>query len=139
MTYRRPFFAGLYPTNVGGYGGAFGWTQGIDVLLQLRAQLVQLACRRASTAASRTATRTRRTTRGRRRSRKTATYFFYDRNLNKGLTGWDRTHTFNLLLIYELPFGKEKKWGTDWSPMADAFLGGWQFNADADVPERNPV
>ena len=25
------FYAGLYPTNVGGYGGAFGWTQGIQI------------------------------------------------------------------------------------------------------------
>ena len=40
---RRPFFAGLYPTTVGGYGGAFDWTQGIQLLLQLRAQLVRLA------------------------------------------------------------------------------------------------
>ena len=57
-------------------------------------------------------------------------YFFYDRDLNQGLTGWDRTHTFNLILVYELPFGKDKKWGNDWSPVDRmAFLGGWQFNA----------
>ncbi len=56
-------------------------------------------------------------------------YFFYDRNLNKGLTGWDRTHTFNLILVYELPFGVDKHWGKDWGPVANALIGGWQFNA----------
>ncbi len=28
---RRPFYAGLFPTAVGNYGGAFGWTQGISI------------------------------------------------------------------------------------------------------------
>jgi hypothetical protein len=55
-------------------------------------------------------------------------YFFYDPNLNHGLTGWDRTHTFNLILVYELPFGKDKKWGSNWTPQTEAILGGWQFN-----------
>jgi len=125
---RRPFFAGLYPTTVGGYGGAFHWTQGIQFFcncghnwynsLQARFN------RRFKDGYSYQANYT-----WQKAEQEDGSYFFYDRNLNKGVTGWDRTHTLNLLLIYELPFGKAKKWGTNWSPMADAFFGGWQFNA----------
>ena len=28
---RKPFFSGQAPTTVGGYGGSFGWTQGINI------------------------------------------------------------------------------------------------------------
>jgi hypothetical protein len=125
---RRPFFSGAYPTNVGGYGGAYRWTQDIAFFCNCGHNWYNSVQTRFN----------RRFKDGysyqinytlQKAEQEDGSYFFYDRNLNKGLTGWDRTHTLNLLLIYELPFGKEKKWGTDWSPMADAFLGGWQFNA----------
>jgi len=125
---RRPFFGGLFPTNVGGYGGAFGWTQGIDFFcncghnwynsMQARFN------RRFKDGYSYQANYT-----WQKAEQEDPSYFFYDRNLNKGLAGWDRTHTFNLILVYELPFGKDKKFGNNWSSMTDAFLGGWQFNA----------
>ncbi|MDR3736433.1 MAG: carboxypeptidase regulatory-like domain-containing protein [Acidobacteriaceae bacterium] len=38
----------------------------------------------------------------------------------------DRTHNFELSAIYELPFGKGKKYAT--SGMASAIAGGWQTN-----------
>ena len=104
---RRPFFAGLFPTNVGGYGGAFGWTQGIDFFcncghnwynsLQTRLN------RRFKDGYSYQMNYTLQ-----KAEQEDGSYFFYDRNLNKGLTGWDRTHTFNLVLVYELPFGKAR-------------------------------
>jgi Carboxypeptidase regulatory-like domain/TonB dependent receptor-like, beta-barrel len=125
---RRPFFSGAFPTNVGGYGGAFGWTQGIDFF-----------CNCGENSYDSLQTRfTRRFKDGysyqmnytwQKAEQNDGSYFFYDPNLNQGLTGWDRTHTFNLILVYELPFGKEKKWGSDWTPITDIFLGGWQFNA----------
>ena len=125
---RRPFFSGAYPTNVGGYGGAYRWTQDIAFFCNCGHNWYNSVqtrfSRRFKDGYSYQANYT-----WQKAEQEDGSYFFYDRNLNKGLTGWDRTHTFNLLLIYELPFGKEKKWGTDWSPMADAFLGGWQFNA----------
>jgi hypothetical protein len=134
---RRPFFAGLFPTNVGGYGGAFGWTQGIDFFcncghnwynsLQTRLN------RRLKDGYSYQMNYTLQ-----KAEQEDGSYFFYDRNLNKGLTGWDRTHTFNLILVYELPFGNGKKWGTNWSPMTDAVLGGWQFNASQTVQSGTP-
>jgi hypothetical protein len=56
-------------------------------------------------------------------------YFFWDRSVERGIQDWDRTHTMNITLIYELPFGREKQFGQEWSPAMDALLGGWQFNA----------
>jgi hypothetical protein len=35
----------------------------------------------------------------------------------------------NVILVYELPFGNDKRWGNDWSPITNGILGGWQFNA----------
>jgi outer membrane receptor protein involved in Fe transport len=125
---RRPFFAGLYPTTVGNYSGAFGWTQGISIFCNCGHNWYNSMQARFN----------RRFKDGysyqmnytwQKAEQEDGNYFFYDRNLNKGLTGWDRTHTFNLILVYELPFGHDKKWGADWSPLAHGFLGGWQFNA----------
>ena len=126
---RRPFFAGLFPTTVGGYGGAFGWTQDIEFFCNCGAQLVQLAADTSQPALQGWLLVPAELHVAEGRAGRSGGYFFYDRDLNKGLTDWDRTHTLNLVLVYELPFGKDKKWGTDMSPMADAFLGGWQFNA----------
>jgi hypothetical protein len=125
---RRPFFAGQFPTTVGGYGGAFGWTQGVDFF-----------CNCGHNSYDSLQTRFNRRFKDgysyqmnytwQKAEQEDGSYFFYDRDLNQGLTGWDRTHTFNLILVYELPFGTGKKWGTDWTPITDALLGGWQFNA----------
>ena len=38
-------------------------------------------------------------------------------------------HCSTSTLVWEIPFGKDKRWGSNVSPAADAFLGGWQFNA----------
>jgi outer membrane receptor protein involved in Fe transport len=124
---RRPFFSGQFPTAVGGYGGAFGWTQGISYFcncgdnsydsLQARFN------RRFKDGYSYQMNYT-----WQKAEQDDGSYFFYDPNLNHGLTGWDRTHTFNLVLVYELPFGKDKKWGSNWTPLTEAILGGWQFN-----------
>jgi hypothetical protein len=39
---------------------------------------------------------------------------------------FDRRHTFNLLVNYELPLGKGKGWAT--SGVADRVLGGWSVS-----------
>ncbi|MFN9459524.1 MAG: hypothetical protein ACK6D7_19430, partial [Acidobacteriota bacterium] len=45
---------------------------------------------------------------------------------NYGPASYDRAHMFNLTHLYELPFGKGKRWATA-GPVA-ALLGGWQLN-----------
>ena len=44
----------------------------------------------------------------------------------KGLTKYDRRHIFTYSAIYELPFGKGKKWANH--GLSNALFGGWQLN-----------
>jgi len=38
----------------------------------------------------------------------------------------DLHNSFTASLIYDLPFGRGKKFGSDWSSLTDSLLGGWQ-------------
>jgi len=49
-------------------------------------------------------------------------------NQNKGNSDTDQRHAFVGSMMYELPFGRGKRWGTDWSGALDNAFGGWQFN-----------
>jgi hypothetical protein len=45
---------------------------------------------------------------------------------NRARTGYDRPHNFNAGVLYELPFGKGKRWAQEgWR---SHLLGGWQIN-----------
>jgi hypothetical protein len=65
-------------------------------------------------------------------------YFFFDSSLNRGPAGWARDHAFVLSQVYELPFGKGKKFGGNWSKTADLALGGWQFNSNTTIQSGLP-
>ena len=41
---------------------------------------------------------------------------------------YDMRHNFSLSAIYELPFGKQRKFGQAWSRATNAVLGGWSVN-----------
>jgi hypothetical protein len=47
---------------------------------------------------------------------------------NKGNSDTDQRHAFVLSSLYELPFGRNKQFGSGWSGLMDNILGGWQFN-----------
>ena len=47
-------------------------------------------------------------------------------NRNRATSNFDRTHVFQIGYVYELPFGKTKKWAT--SGVSAAILGNWQLN-----------
>jgi hypothetical protein len=55
-----------------------------------------------------------------------------------GYNNFDVRHTFNLSLLYEIPYGRGRKFGNDASAVADALLGGWEIggilNARSGVP-----
>jgi len=53
----------------------------------------------------------------------------YDPEANYGLAFHDVRHNFVFAANYELPLGKDKKWGSDWSGVTDALLGGWKVSA----------
>ena len=54
----------------------------------------------------------------------------YDSDLNYGPAGWDRTHNFVLSIVAEVPIGRNRRYMSDISTLADAIIGGWQFNAN---------
>jgi hypothetical protein len=46
-----------------------------------------------------------------------------------GPSPYDVRRLFSFSTNYELPFGKERKFGNDWSPAMNAVLGGWSLNS----------
>jgi hypothetical protein len=46
-----------------------------------------------------------------------------------GIADYDTTHVFNFNAIYELPFGKGKRWGSDAGAWMDRLIGGWQVTS----------
>jgi hypothetical protein len=54
--------------------------------------------------------------------------FLYRRDLGRGVADWDRKHMFNINQLWELPFGRGKRWGNNWSKGLDLVLGHWQLN-----------
>ena len=49
----------------------------------------------------------------------------YNRHNDYGRASFDIRSIFQASYVYELPFGKGKKWGSSWSGPTDAFFGGW--------------
>ena len=53
----------------------------------------------------------------------------YEPDWNYGPAFHDMRHNFVLSGNYELPFGKGRRWGSDWSGLTNAVLGGWRLGA----------
>ena len=125
---RRPFFAGNVP-NTSGFGGAFGWTQGIDYFCNcatnaydsLQTKLTKRFSAGYSVQASYTLQRA---------IQDNPDYFFFDSEMNRGPADWDRTHNFTLSVVAELPIGRGRTYLSDVSPVVDAVVGGWQVNTN---------
>jgi hypothetical protein len=134
---RQPFFANR-PTTYLGLGGPFGWTQGIDYFCNCANNwydsLQAKFNKRYSDGYAVQVNYTWQKAEGEGNGGQ----FFWDPGLDRGVQDWDRTHILNLTLLYELPFGHEKQYGQDWSPLVDGVLGGWQFNATHTVQSGQP-
>ena len=57
----------------------------------------------------------------------------------RGLSTFDTRHRFVASYTYDLPFGKGRMFGTDWSGVTNALLGGWQTNGILTVQAGNPI
>jgi hypothetical protein len=51
----------------------------------------------------------------------------YDRKAEWGPAYFDIGQNFVGSFVYDLPFGKQKKFGSAWNPAVDAVLGGWEL------------
>lgn len=51
----------------------------------------------------------------------------YDFSVDRGNNAFDVRHSGNVSALYEMPFGKGRKYGSSWSGFSEAFLGGWQL------------
>ncbi len=56
-------------------------------------------------------------------------YFNIDKKIQYGPNSNYRDHVFILTQVYQLPFGKGKKWRTDAGRVEDLLIGGWSFNS----------
>lgn len=63
----------------------------------------------------------------------------YNRAAERGVGSQDISHRFVSSFVYDLPFGKGKKFGADWHPVANWALGGWQFNGIATFQSGLPL
>jgi hypothetical protein len=63
------------------------------------------------------------------------------RNLkaDRGNSDFDARHRLALSVIYELPFGREKKFGKNWSAALNSVLGGWQLSGIGTYQSGQPI
>ncbi len=68
--------------------------------------------------------------------------FFQDPNnleAEVGPTSVDRPHRFVASGVYELPFGRDRRIGSDWRGLKDAVLGGWAFSPILTIQSGAPL
>jgi hypothetical protein len=64
----------------------------------------------------------------------------YDRhNFNYGPAFFDARHNFMVSGTYELPFGKGRSFGNNWSPIVNAIAGGWNVGSIIQVRSGFPI
>lgn len=57
----------------------------------------------------------------------------------RGLSGYDQPFNNTTTVLYELPFGKHKRYGASWSKPLDSAFGGWRLTAINTMSSGNPV
>jgi len=62
----------------------------------------------------------------------------YDPAANYGPNDNYRNHVFIFTQVYQLPFGKGKKWGADAGRVADLLIGGWELNGTTNFSSGLP-
>jgi len=57
--------------------------------------------------------------------------------LNKAVAGFDRTHVLQAYWLWDLPFGKDRRWAN--GGLSNALLGGWQLNGALQLMSGTPI
>lgn len=63
----------------------------------------------------------------------------YNLKAERGLSSFDITLINVTSMVYQLPFGKGRKFGSDWNPVIDGVLGGWEFNTIHTANTGTPI
>lgn len=63
---------------------------------------------------------------------------FRNDRLGRVASSFDITHALKANWIYELPFGRGKKWGSDFSKAGDWAAGGWEWQGTARLQSGTP-
>ena len=63
----------------------------------------------------------------------------FNRDQDYSRSSWDTRQVFNFSYVYELPFGKGRKFGRDMSSAADAIVGGWALEGITRLETGPPV
>ena len=53
---------------------------------------------------------------------------YYQRNLEKAMSNYNVPNRWVTYSTYELPYGRDKKWGSNMGKLADAIVGNWELN-----------
>ncbi len=70
-----------------------------------------------------------------------ATYFPLPnwQSLDNGLSQINLNHNFTASIIYDLPLGKGRKWGSNWNAAANAIAGGWEVTVIEHATSGFPI
>ncbi len=63
----------------------------------------------------------------------------YDIRSSRGLSTIDIAHRFVISYLYELPFGRGRRFGSDSPGVLNAVIGGWQFNGITTFQSGTPL
>jgi hypothetical protein len=63
----------------------------------------------------------------------------YDIRASRALATYHVPHRFEASYLWELPFGRGRRFGRDWSGVLNAVLGGWQFNGITTIQSGTPL
>ena len=63
----------------------------------------------------------------------------YDIEASWALASYDIKHRFVLSYLYELPFGRNRRFASGASPLVNALIGGWQFNGITTLQSGTPL
>ncbi|HVJ09207.1 MAG TPA: TonB-dependent receptor [Acidisarcina sp.] len=64
--------------------------------------------------------------------------YVFNTKLNKGNSSLDQRNVFVASALYELPFGKNKMFGSNWNRTLDTIAGGWQLNTIVQAETGTP-
>lgn len=64
---------------------------------------------------------------------------YYNPSDGKGLSSYDQPFNDTFSVVYELPYGRGRRWGSDVNGFTNAFLGGWQLTGINTLTSGLPV